>query len=86
MPLTSQKFLYFFIHTSSDITVLADLTRIYEAGEKQLSYSVSFPGSAQNNPIEVVSRKPDSITLTVVEWASKEIPVELAYTAIFGKE
>ena len=65
---------------SSDITVLADLTRIYEAGEKQLSYSVSCPGSAQNNSIEVVSRKPDSITLTVVEWASKEIPVELAYT------
>lgn len=65
---------------SSDITVLVDLTRIYGAGEKQLTYSVTFPGSGQSNSIEVVSQKPDSITLTVVEWASKEIPVELAYT------
>lgn len=64
---------------SSDITVLADLTRIYEAGQKQLTYTVAFPG-ADNSAIEVVSRKPDSITLTITEWASKEIPVELAYT------
>ena len=65
---------------NSDITVLADLTRIYEAGEKQLTYSVSFPGSVQNSAISVISRKPDSIKVNVVEWASKEIPVELAYT------
>lgn len=61
---------------SSDITVLADLTRIYEAGEKSLSYSISFPG---DGAIEVVSRQPDNISLTVVEWASKEIPVEVDF-------
>lgn len=65
---------------SSDITVLADLSRIHEAGEKTLTYSVTFPGTDQNGSIEVVSRKPDSITLMVVEWTTKEIPVELAYT------
>lgn len=64
---------------SSDITVLADLTRIYEAGKKSLSYSVSFPGDVQNSAIEIVSREPDNISLTVVEWASKEIPVEVDF-------
>lgn len=62
---------------SSDITVLVDLTRIYEAGEKSLSYDISFPGNVQNNAIEVVSRKPDSIELTVAEWETKEIPVQI---------
>lgn len=65
---------------NSDITVLADLTRIYEAGEKQLNFDVRFPGSVQDGAIEVVNRDPDSIKLTVVEWTSKEIPVELAYS------
>jgi hypothetical protein len=65
---------------SSDITVLVDLTRIYEAGEKSLSYDISFPGNVQNNAIEVVSRKPDNVKLTVAEWATKEIPVEIETT------
>lgn len=62
---------------SSDITVLVDLTRIYEAGEKTLSYDISFPGDVQNSAIEVVSRQPDSIALTVAQWATKEIPVRI---------
>lgn len=61
---------------SSDITVLVDLTRIYEAGTKELFYTVSFPGGIQNGTIEVVHRSPSSITLDVVEWATKEIPVK----------
>lgn len=63
---------------NSDITVLVDLTRIYEAGEKTLSYDVSFPGDVQTSAIEIVSRQPDSISLTVAEWATKEIPVQIA--------
>ncbi len=58
---------------SSDITVLVDLSRIYEAGQKQLPYDVSFPG---NSTFEVVTRNPSSISLTVVEWEEKEIPVK----------
>lgn len=65
---------------SSDITVLVDLTRIYEAGEKNLSYAVSFPGNVQDNAIEIVSRQPDTISLTVAQWATKEIPVQIAVT------
>lgn len=65
---------------SSDITVLVDLSRIYEAGEKTLSYDVSFPGSVQDSAIEIVSRQPDSIQLTVAQWAKKDVPVQIVTT------
>ena len=61
---------------SSDITVLADLTRITEAGKKGLSYDVSFPGDVRDSAVEVIGREPATITLTVAQWASKEIPIQ----------
>ena len=62
---------------NSDITVLVDLTRIYEAGEKDLSYDVSFPG---NHDIEIVKRRPESVSIQVAQWEAKEIPVEVVPT------
>lgn len=61
---------------SSDIAAVVDLSRIAEAGDKRLTYTVSIPG---DSTIEVVSRQPDTLSLTVMEWAAKEIPVELTY-------
>lgn len=61
---------------SSDITVLVDLTRITEAGQKSLKYDVSFPGDIQDSAIEVVSRNPGEIQVQVEEWATKSIPVQ----------
>lgn len=61
---------------SSDITVLVDLTAIHEAGERTLSYDVSFPGDVQNSALEIVKRSPESIQLTIANWESKEIPVK----------
>lgn len=61
---------------SSDIAAVVDLSRIMEAGDKKVMYDVSIPGDSS---IEVVSRQPDAVSLTVTEWAVKEIPVELAY-------
>lgn len=61
---------------SSDIAAVVDLSRISEAGNKPVSYSVSIPG---DTTIEVVSRHPDTLSLTVMEWDSEEIPVVLTY-------
>lgn len=61
---------------SSDIAAVVDLSRIAEAGDKRLTYTVSIPG---DSTIEVVGRQPDTLSLTVMEWAAKEIPVELTY-------
>lgn len=61
---------------SSDITVLLDLTAIHEAGERTMSYDVSFPGDIQNSALEIVRRSPESIQLTIAQWESKDIPVK----------
>lgn len=61
---------------SSDIAAVVDLSRINEAGNKKVSYTVSIPG---DSTVEVVSRQPDTLSLTVTEWATKEIPLELTY-------
>lgn len=60
---------------SSDLTVRVDLTRIYEAGTRGLPYEIVYPGDVATSGIEVVSRNPDSITVTVVSWAEKRVDV-----------
>lgn len=61
---------------SSDLEVHVDLTRIYEAGKKSLSYEIVFPGDVQSSAIEVVTRDPDTITLTVADWAEKRVDLK----------
>lgn len=61
---------------SSDIAAVVDLSRIGEAGDRQLTYTVSIPGDTD---IEVVARQPESIAMTITEWATKEIPVSLNF-------
>ncbi len=64
---------------SSNITLIADLSRIYEAGEQRLGYSISFPGNIPSNSIEILSQSPQVITLSVVERKTKEVQVVVDY-------
>lgn len=61
---------------SSDIAAVADLSRIAESGNQKLHYYVSVPGDSS---IGVVSCSPEKLSLTVTDWAVKEVPVVLAY-------
>jgi len=61
---------------SSDLTVRVDLTRIYEAGTRGLTYEIVYPGDVASSDIEVVSRTPDTIKVTVVSWAEKRVNVK----------
>ena len=65
---------------SSNITLVADLSRIYESGEQSISYSISFPGDIPQNSIEILSQLPAQIGLTIVERDSKEVPVNVVTT------
>lgn len=57
---------------NSDITVVADLSKINKAGNQSLSYTVSVTGG---NAFEVVDQTPWEITLDVAEWATKDVEV-----------
>jgi YbbR domain-containing protein len=62
----------------TNITILADLSRITEAGEHKVKYSISYPSSA--GTIEVLEQDPQYITVHVSNRVHKEVPVNITYT------
>lgn len=67
---------------SSDITLIADLSRIDASGQMVLTYSISYPGTT----LEVVSQDPKQISVTITERASKEVDVKVNYTGSTPKD
>lgn len=67
---------------NSDITVVADLSKINAAGEQQLSYSVSFGGVS----FEIVNQYPSQVSLSIAEWDAKEVPVNILYSGTLDAE
>lgn len=64
---------------SGNITLVADLTRIDRAGEVELSYTYSFPGDVAQNALSVESREPGTITLSIANRITEEVPVQITY-------
>lgn len=66
---------------SGNITIKADLSKIYEPGTQiSLSYtSPTFPGDVASNAFVIESKEPDSIYVTVVKRVSKTVPVEVVW-------
>lgn len=62
----------------TNITILADLSRITEPGEHNVKYSISYPSSA--GTIEVLEQDPQYITVQVTNRVRKEVPVHITYT------
>lgn len=71
---------------SSNITIAVDVSRIGEAGTHNLTYTPSYPGDVPNNAISVLSRTPGTITLTVEERISKQVPVDILYTGSLSED
>ena len=63
----------------SNVTVKVDLTKIYDPGEHQLTYSYSWPADVPSGAITVESKHPGIITVTVEEKLSNSIPVNVVY-------
>ena len=67
--------------SSSNITVIADLSKITRAGEHHLDCSVSIPsGSA-----EIVSQQPSKVTVVVAEKLTKNIPVKINHVGFVAE-
>lgn len=60
----------------SNITVKVDLSKIYEAGEHELDYNISWPSGVSNNAFDV-ERYPGTVTVSVGKWSRKEVPVQV---------
>lgn len=62
----------------TNITIVADLSRITGPGEHNLRYDIFYPSSA--GAIEVLNQDPQYITIQVSERIRKEVPVRVNYT------
>ena len=63
----------------SNITILLDVSRVYEAGVHEVPFSVTYPGDVPNNAISVLKKNPGTITIEVDHLVTKTVPVVLYY-------
>lgn len=63
----------------NNITITADVSKIYEAGEHAVKFSYSFPGDVAESSLVVEERQPDSLTILVENRVSKPVDVEVIY-------
>lgn len=60
----------------SNVTVKVDLSRVYEAGEHELEYNISYPSGVSNNAFSV-EKVPGTVTVSIGKWSRKEVPVQV---------
>lgn len=65
---------------NTNINVVVDLSKIYDPGEHQLQYTVSFPGDIPSNAVETQSQSPNRISVTIEEKVTKYVPVNIVYS------
>ena len=64
---------------SSNITLKADMTKIYDPGTHKIGYDIILPGHVASNAFNRVNQYPDSITVTVERLLTKEVDVNIIY-------
>ncbi len=70
----------------ANITLIADLSKIYDTGEQELSYSIVFPGDIPPNAFTIESQIPRQIKLNVERRISREVPVEVDFVGQVAKD
>ena len=71
---------------SSNITVVADLSKVYAPGTTNLNYSISYPGDIPNGAFKVESRSPGTVTIEVERRIKKDVPVNIRYIGELGED
>ena len=61
-----------------NIVVKVDLSKVYDPGKHQLTYTYSFPGDVANDAFSV-EKYPSTVTITVEQKLKREVPVEIIY-------
>lgn len=64
----------------SNITLMVDLSKIYDPGVHTVEWTITLPGDVPSNAFTRENVNPDKVTLTVENWVRKEIPVRLVFT------
>lgn len=65
---------------SSNITLYADVSKIYEEGIYDVRLTPSYPSDVSENNLSVQDMKPLTVSIEIKKWASKTVPVDVIYT------
>ena len=65
---------------ASNIILKVDLTKVYEAGQTDLTYTIQLPSDVPYGAITTQSRNPAGIRLTVEKQLKQEIPVNVVFS------
>ena len=65
---------------ASNITIKVDLAKVYDPGEHELLYTISFPGDVPNGAITTEIKSPESIKLSVEKRIKKPVEVRVNFT------
>ena len=65
--------------SNKNTSVVVDVTKIYDAGEHNLSFNFVPPGDIPSDALIIQSKRPNSIRLLVERRLDKEIPVVVFY-------
>ena len=72
--------------TSSNINIKVNLARIYDVGQVEVDYDITYPGDVPSNAFTALNKNPGSITLTVEQRITKEVPVVIDYIGSVPEE
>jgi len=64
----------------SNLTLVADLTSIWEAGTYQLHYDIIYPGDVPAGAVSCMIRDPNTVNVVVADRVTEEIPVLVFYS------
>ena len=70
----------------SNVVLKIDLTKVYESGTANLTYSIIYPPDVPVGAITVENRSPAAVRLTVEKRLAKEIPVHVAFSGAVPEE
>ena len=62
-----------------NITIKVDLSKVYDPGEHELSYSIIFPGDVPQGALTTESKYPETIKLTVEKRVKKQVEVRVNF-------
>lgn len=71
---------------SSNIIIVADLSKIGESGIHSLGYNVYYPGDIPDNAFVVQSQYPNMVKVEVERRITKDVPVNLVYEGSVQKD
>lgn len=69
-----------------NITIKVDLSKVYDPGEHELSYTWVFPGDVPQGALTVESKYPETIKLTAEKRVKKPVEVRVNFTGSAAEE